>query len=125
LRIRTIISTLALALLLAVLHLPIVAQDNPLLVTPTTPYQTPPFDRIQNAHYLPAVQEGIRRHDGRDLPPLSTIPQLRHSITRLWLWIWRENCWGCDGRVLFPHGNDEQSGNAGYRQAVVTADVYS
>ena len=60
---RTVLSTLALALLLAVLHLPIAAQDNPLLVTPTTPYQAPPFDRIQNAHFLPAVQEAIKRHD--------------------------------------------------------------
>jgi peptidyl-dipeptidase Dcp len=62
LAIRTIFFKLALALLLAVLSMPVVAQDNPFLVAPTTPFQTPPFDRIQNAHFLPAVQEGIRRH---------------------------------------------------------------
>jgi peptidyl-dipeptidase Dcp len=47
--------------MLAFLSLPLAGQDNPFLVTPSTPFQTPPFDLIQNAHYLPAVQEGIRR----------------------------------------------------------------
>ena len=59
---KVVFRKLVLALLLALLYLPLAAQDNPLLVTPTTPFQTPPFDRIQNAHYLPAVQEGIRQH---------------------------------------------------------------
>jgi peptidyl-dipeptidase Dcp len=58
---RTVFFALASALLLAVLCLPLAAQDNPFLVTPTTPFQTPPFDRIKISHYLPAVQEGIRR----------------------------------------------------------------
>lgn len=49
-------------LLLVAFNLPLAAQDNPLLVTPNTPFQTPPFDRIQIAHYLPAVQEGIKRN---------------------------------------------------------------
>lgn len=58
---RTVYLTLVLVLF-AVLSLPLAAQDNPLLVTPATPYKTPPFDRIQIGHYLPAVQEGIRQH---------------------------------------------------------------
>jgi len=62
---KTVFSKLVPALLLAVLSLPLAAQDNPLLVTPNTPFQTPPFDRIQNAHYLPAVQEGITRHQAQ------------------------------------------------------------
>ena len=49
------------ALLLAVLCLPLAAQDNPFLSPYKTPFQTPPFDRIQIGHYLPAVQEGIKR----------------------------------------------------------------
>ncbi|MCP4566712.1 MAG: M3 family metallopeptidase [FCB group bacterium] len=52
----------ALALMLPALSVPVVAQDNPLLVTPPTPFQTPPFDRIQNEHFLPAAKEGIRQH---------------------------------------------------------------
>jgi peptidyl-dipeptidase Dcp len=59
---KTVFSKFVPALLLAVLCLPLAAQDNPLLVTPNTPFQTPPFDRIQIAHYLPAFQEGIKRN---------------------------------------------------------------
>ncbi|PWB73639.1 peptidase M3, partial [candidate division GN15 bacterium] len=47
--------------MLAIISMPIAAQDNPLLVPYTTPYETPPFDKIQNAHYLPAFQEGIKQ----------------------------------------------------------------
>jgi peptidyl-dipeptidase Dcp len=49
------------AVLLAVLCLPLAAQDNPFLSPTQTPFQTPPFDRIQIGHYLPAIQEGIKR----------------------------------------------------------------
>ena len=38
----------------------ILAQENPLLVTPNTPYQTPPFGKIKNSDYIPAIKEGIR-----------------------------------------------------------------
>ncbi|MCX6556618.1 MAG: hypothetical protein NTW95_04175, partial [Candidatus Aminicenantes bacterium] len=58
---KTFLSRLALALLLAVMCLPLAAEDNPLLQTWNTPFQTPPFDRIQLAHYLPAVQEAMKR----------------------------------------------------------------
>ena len=34
---------------------------NPFFGTYKTPYETPPFDRIQVVHYLPAIQEGIKR----------------------------------------------------------------
>lgn len=36
-------------------------EDNPLLQPYRTPFATPPFDRIRNEHYLPAIQEAIRR----------------------------------------------------------------
>ena len=35
--------------------------NNPFFTPYNTPFDTPPFDRIQNAHFLPAVQEGIKR----------------------------------------------------------------
>ncbi len=50
------------ALLFVVLSVPEATAQNPFLVTSTTPFQTPPFDRIENAHFLPAIQEGIERH---------------------------------------------------------------
>jgi len=35
--------------------------QNPFFETYNTPFQTPPFDKIRLAHYLPAIQEGIQR----------------------------------------------------------------
>ncbi len=36
-------------------------KDNPLFSPYGTPFDVPPFDRIRNEHFLPAIQEGIRR----------------------------------------------------------------
>jgi peptidyl-dipeptidase Dcp len=58
---KTVFFKFAPALLLAVLCLPLAAQENPFFSAYKTPYDTPPFDRIQIGHYLPAVQEGIKR----------------------------------------------------------------
>ena len=35
--------------------------SNPLLVESTLPYHAPPFDRIRNEHYQPAIEEGMRQ----------------------------------------------------------------
>ncbi|MBM3789462.1 MAG: M3 family metallopeptidase [Acidobacteria bacterium] len=40
----------------------VAVQDNPFLTPYGTPFGTPPLDRIRNEHFLPAIQEGIRRH---------------------------------------------------------------
>ncbi|MEW6368940.1 MAG: M3 family metallopeptidase [Acidobacteriota bacterium] len=37
------------------------AADNPFLKPYNTPFDTPPFDRIRNEHYMPAFEEGMRR----------------------------------------------------------------
>jgi len=36
---------------------------NPFFEAYTTPFKVPPFDKIQNRHYLPAFEEGIKQHD--------------------------------------------------------------
>lgn len=36
--------------------------DNPLLQASTLPFQAPHFDRITDAHFRPAIVEGMRRH---------------------------------------------------------------
>ena len=36
--------------------------DNPFFTEFNTPYEVPPFDRIENSHFLPAFKEGIARH---------------------------------------------------------------
>lgn len=41
---------------------PIVYQDNPLFSASSLPLQAPPFDRIRDEHFLPALQEGMRLH---------------------------------------------------------------
>lgn len=38
---------------------PVDMDSNPFLHPYTTPYEIPPFDKIQNAHYLPALKAGI------------------------------------------------------------------
>lgn len=38
------------------------AADNPFFTTWKTPFDTPPFDRIRTEHFLPAIREGIKRH---------------------------------------------------------------
>ncbi len=35
---------------------------NPFFEKYTTPYEVPPFDKIVNAHYMPAFQEGMKIH---------------------------------------------------------------
>ena len=35
--------------------------DNPLLREYKTPFNVPPFDQIKPSHYIPAMQEGIKR----------------------------------------------------------------
>ena len=37
-------------------------QQNPFLKEWSTPYGLPPFSEIQNKHYLPALDEGIKQH---------------------------------------------------------------
>ncbi len=37
--------------------------DNPFFADKyNTPFEVPPFDKIDNEHYLPAIEEGIKRH---------------------------------------------------------------
>jgi len=36
---------------------------NPFFEAYNTPFEVPPFDKIQNLHYLPAFEEGIKQHD--------------------------------------------------------------
>ncbi len=37
-------------------------ESNPFLVPYQTPFDTPPFDRIKNEHFLPAIKKGIELH---------------------------------------------------------------
>lgn len=37
--------------------------ENPFFGTYRTPFETPPFDRIETEHYEPAFDEGIQQLD--------------------------------------------------------------
>ena len=39
------------------------APSNPLLAPSTLPYQAPPFDKIHDADYAPAIDAAMRAHD--------------------------------------------------------------
>lgn len=39
------------------------AEMNPFFTAYNTPFDVPPFDKIQNKHYLPAFEEGIKQHN--------------------------------------------------------------
>ncbi len=41
---------------------PATPPDNPFFTASTLPYQAPPFDRIRDEHYQPALEEGMRQH---------------------------------------------------------------
>lgn len=66
--------------------------DNPLLGKFETPFEVPPFDKIRDAHYLPAFREGIRQKqaeikniaDNKEAPTFAnTIEALEKSGTLL------------------------------------------
>jgi peptidyl-dipeptidase Dcp len=38
-------------------------EKNPFYESYDAPYGAPPFDKIENKHYLPAFKEGIARHN--------------------------------------------------------------
>jgi peptidyl-dipeptidase Dcp len=39
-----------------------VGEPNPLLIESPLPYGMPPFDRIEDEHFAPAIEEGMREH---------------------------------------------------------------
>lgn len=42
---------------------PNASSENPFLSKYDTPFEVPPFDKIQNHHYLPAFREGMKQHE--------------------------------------------------------------
>ena len=60
-------------------------QDNPLLQAWSTPYQTPPFDKIKIEHYLPAFKEAIEvaRKEIEDIKSNPAEPSFENTIAAL------------------------------------------
>ena len=51
-------------------------RTNPFFAEWDTPFGIPPFEQIQEADYLPALQEGIRQHDA-EIEKIINNPELK------------------------------------------------
>ncbi|HET7458898.1 MAG TPA: peptidyl-dipeptidase Dcp [Gemmatimonadaceae bacterium] len=62
-----------------------ISPSNPFLVASTLPYQAPPFDRIRNEDYQPALEEGMRRHlaEIESIASQSSAPTFDNSIAAM------------------------------------------
>lgn len=48
--------------------------ENPLLADWKTPFEVPPFDKIDTSHYLPAFEEAMKQH-GQEIDAIANNPQ--------------------------------------------------
>ena len=69
--------------------------SNPFFSASTLPFQAPPFDRIKDADYQPAFDEGMRQHWPRSRRSPTT-RRRRRSRTPSWRW---KRAGGCSARV--------------------------
>ena len=58
---------------------------NPFFESYNTPFEVPPFDKIQNRHYLPAFEEGIKQHNQeiKAITDLDKAPDFVNTIEAL------------------------------------------
>ena len=58
---------------------------NPFFEAYNTPFEVPPFDKIQNKHYLPAFEEGIKQHDAeiKSITDSDKAPDFANTIEAL------------------------------------------
>ena len=61
------------------------APDNPFAEPSPLPFGAPPFDRIRDEHYAPAIEEGIRRHlaEVEAIAHLDAAPSFENTIVAL------------------------------------------
>jgi len=59
-----------------------VKEMNPFYEAYSAPYGVPPFDRIQNKHYLPAFKEGIRQHN-KDIEEIVNNPEAADFVNTI------------------------------------------
>lgn len=59
--------------------------ENPFFSSYNTPFEVPPFDKIQNCHYLPAFREGIKQHENeiKDIVNNTEAPTFANTIETL------------------------------------------
>jgi peptidyl-dipeptidase Dcp len=59
--------------------------ENPFAQPSTLPYQLPPFDRVQNAHYRPAFEQGMReqRAEVQEIVQNPAAPDFQNTLVAL------------------------------------------
>ena len=72
-------------ILLALISFSMAAADNPLLSPSKLPYEFPPFDRIRDEHFKPAIERGMREElaDIESIAGQPAKPTFENTIVRL------------------------------------------
>ena len=71
--------------LLFVITMTTIQAQNPFFSAYKTPYDTPPFDKIKNAHYEPAIDKGIKDHmaEINKIVKIKAVPTFENTILPL------------------------------------------
>ncbi len=73
------------SILLLIIAMTTVEAQNPFFKAYKTPYETPPFDKIKNEHYEPAIDKGIEEHkkEINSIVVVRSVPTFENTILRL------------------------------------------
>jgi len=73
------------SILLLIITMATVEAQNPFFKAYKTPYETPPFDKIKNEHYEPAIDKGIEEHkkEINSIVMVRSVPTFENTILRL------------------------------------------
>ena len=66
-------------------------EANPFAKASSLPFEAPPFDKIKDSDYQPAIEEGMRR-ELADVEAIAKTPNRRRLQTRLRRWNGEANC---------------------------------
>jgi len=73
------------SVLLLIMTMTTIDAQNPFFKAYKTPYETPPFDKIKNEHYEPAIDKGIKDHQSEinSIVMVRSVPTFENTILRL------------------------------------------
>jgi peptidyl-dipeptidase Dcp len=76
---------LILSILLLIIAMTTMQAQNPFFSAYKTPYDTPPFDKIKNEHYEPAIEKGIKDHtmEINRIVMIRAVPTFENTIVPL------------------------------------------
>lgn len=74
-----------LPILLSIITMTTITAQNPFFSEYKTPYGTPPFDKIKNEHYEPAIDKGIKEHqkEVNGIVVVRSVPTFENTIVPL------------------------------------------